>query len=231
MPQARVSSAVPAWRPSPPGDGTVHVVFGGVVAGLALPVLYVAWLNRGGPGEVCHTRFNGQECGDAWSPWPFLGVAVLFLVAAAFLLRSGLRARHTATASGADVPSLWLGAGWALVGVLGCFGVLGMLTIGPMILPFALLLAAALAGKHNPLTAGLVAAVAAYPLTVLAVLNRRGPLDACRAAADGGQLCEAIPTPWPFAIGAVVCLGLAAILLARAGRQRRGPSSPDVGSR
>ncbi|GEM_PF-407260 len=217
------SPAAPVWRPSPPGDGTVPVAFAGVVTGLALPVLYVAWLNRGGPGTVCHAYAGGEQCTEAWTPWPFVGAAVLFFLAAGFMLRSGLRTRRRAMAAGANVPSLLLGAGWALVGVLGCFSVLSILTIGPFVAPFALLLAAALSGRRNPLPAGLLAGSAAYPLGVLAWLNRRGPVNGCATTTDGGQLCEYLPPPWPFALGAVVCLILAAFLLTSAVRRHRVP--------
>ncbi|HEX3929658.1 MAG TPA: hypothetical protein VHW64_03065 [Nocardioides sp.] len=54
----------------------------GMISGAALPVAYVAWLNRGGPGPVCSSYADGgQTCTDAWSPWPFVGVAVALLVA------------------------------------------------------------------------------------------------------------------------------------------------------
>jgi hypothetical protein len=54
----------------------------GMVSGAAAPVLYVAWLNRGGPGSVCESLGDGgQSCTDAWSPWPFLVVAVLLAIA------------------------------------------------------------------------------------------------------------------------------------------------------
>lgn len=216
------SPAAPLWRTPPPGDGTVQVVFAGVVAGLALPVLYVAWLNRGGPGEVCRTLAGGQECLDAWSPWPFIGAAVLCFVVAGLLLRSGMRARRVARSSGASLPSVWLGAGWSLVGVLGCVSVLGMLTIGPFIAPIALLLAVVLSGRRDPLTAGLLAGCAALPLAVIAWLHRRGPVNGCTTTADGGQLCQFVPSPWPFAIGAAVALAIAGALLLRAGRRRGG---------
>jgi hypothetical protein len=58
---------------------------GGLLTGAAAPVLYVAWLNRDGPGEVC-TRSGGTvSCGDEWSPWPFV-VAALVLAVSGFLV-------------------------------------------------------------------------------------------------------------------------------------------------
>lgn len=50
-------------------------------AGLAVPVLYLAWLNRGGPGDVCDP--NG--CTGEWSPWPFVAVGVILVGASVFL--------------------------------------------------------------------------------------------------------------------------------------------------
>ncbi len=55
------------------------------LAGLGLPALYVAWLNRDGPGSVCTS--DGVTCADQWSPWPFVAVAVALLVASVVLLQ------------------------------------------------------------------------------------------------------------------------------------------------
>ena len=53
----------------------------GLVTGLSLPVFYVAYLNRLGPGTVCRTIGTaGQSCADEWSPWPWLIVGVVLLV-------------------------------------------------------------------------------------------------------------------------------------------------------
>jgi hypothetical protein len=48
----------------------------GLISGLAFPLLYVAYLNRAGPGTICAT----MECNDEWSPWPWLAVGVILLV-------------------------------------------------------------------------------------------------------------------------------------------------------
>jgi hypothetical protein len=53
----------------------------GLATGAAAPLLYVAWLNRGGPGEVCTGTALSESCGDEWSPWPFLAAAVVLVVA------------------------------------------------------------------------------------------------------------------------------------------------------
>lgn len=65
----------------------------GLVVGAAVPLLYVAYLNRDGPGTVCRTTPGGSSCTDEWSPWPFLVVA-LVLVVVGFVLqwRRGVRA-------------------------------------------------------------------------------------------------------------------------------------------
>jgi hypothetical protein len=52
----------------------------GLISGLAVPVLYVAYLNRAGPGTICTNVTGGQECHDEWSPWPWLAVGVILLV-------------------------------------------------------------------------------------------------------------------------------------------------------
>ncbi len=58
---------------------------GGLLSGAAVPVLYVAWLNRDGPGQVCTTSASSAtssiSCVDEWSPWPFVGVAVVLAIA------------------------------------------------------------------------------------------------------------------------------------------------------
>jgi hypothetical protein len=59
-----------------------HVPSGlpGLISGLAVPLLYVAYLNRAGPGSICTTVTGGQECNDEWSPWPWLAVGVILFV-------------------------------------------------------------------------------------------------------------------------------------------------------
>lgn len=51
-------------------------------AGIAVPILYIAWLNRGGPGRVCHGTTQALSCVDEWSPWPFVAAAVVVVVGA-----------------------------------------------------------------------------------------------------------------------------------------------------
>jgi len=58
----------------------------GLLSGLALPVLYVAYLNRSGPGTVCHAISGGTECTDEWSPWPWLVIGLVLLAAGVVLM-------------------------------------------------------------------------------------------------------------------------------------------------
>jgi hypothetical protein len=57
----------------------------GLVSGTALPLMYVAYLNRDGPGTVCSAIPRGQSCVDEWSPWPWLAVGLALLVAGAIM--------------------------------------------------------------------------------------------------------------------------------------------------
>lgn len=65
----------------------------GVVAGLGLPLLYVAYLNRGGPGTVCTSTATETSCVDAMSPWPWTIVGVCLLLAGILVFARMVRAR------------------------------------------------------------------------------------------------------------------------------------------
>jgi hypothetical protein len=67
LPVAIVATiALLRWR----GSRTIAAI--GVISGFGLVPLYVAYLNRGGPGDVCTTSGGGQSCLTEWSPWPWL---------------------------------------------------------------------------------------------------------------------------------------------------------------
>ncbi len=51
------------------------------MCGSGIPLRYVTWLNRFGPGEVCTITDTGQGCVQQSSPWPWLVVGLLLLVA------------------------------------------------------------------------------------------------------------------------------------------------------
>lgn len=53
----------------------------GLVSGLGVPLLYVAFLNREGPGNVCTTTATGQSCVEEYSPWGWLAAGAVFLLA------------------------------------------------------------------------------------------------------------------------------------------------------
>ena len=50
----------------------------GAVSGLSVPLFYVAWLNRDGPGEVCRVEEHFTACAEQWSPWPWLVAGFAF---------------------------------------------------------------------------------------------------------------------------------------------------------
>jgi hypothetical protein len=68
-------------------EGRTGAAFGALTGAGALP-LYVAWLNRDGPGTVCTTTATSSHCVDEWSPWAWLSVGVLLIAvgAGAFVL-------------------------------------------------------------------------------------------------------------------------------------------------
>lgn len=68
----------------------------GTVAGVGVILLYVAWLNRDGPGDVCVTTGTGGECTSEWSPWPWIGAGVLLIAAAPTAFALALRHRQRA---------------------------------------------------------------------------------------------------------------------------------------
>ena len=55
----------------------------GLLGGLALPLFYVAYLNRSGPGMVCTTTQSssgfGQSCGSEGNPWIWLLTGLVLL--------------------------------------------------------------------------------------------------------------------------------------------------------
>lgn len=68
----------------------------GLISGLGIPLFYVAYVNRAGPGTICTAISGGQDCSDEWSPWPWLAAAVILLGLglAVFIARQRHTARH-----------------------------------------------------------------------------------------------------------------------------------------
>ena len=65
----------------------------GLLSGLGLVPLFVAYLNRAGPGTVCVSTATSQSCTQEWSPWPWAS-AGLALVTAGFVIFLTLRRRE-----------------------------------------------------------------------------------------------------------------------------------------
>ncbi len=62
----------------------------GLASGVGVPLLYVAYLNRGGPWTVCEALGQGgQRCTDEWIPWPWVatGASVLLAGVVVFVVR------------------------------------------------------------------------------------------------------------------------------------------------
>lgn len=62
----------------------------GAIAGLGIGPLFVAYLNRDGPGDVCTTTARSVACEQQWSPWPWAvaGVVLLACGLALFVART-----------------------------------------------------------------------------------------------------------------------------------------------
>jgi hypothetical protein len=75
LPIAIVVTALLCLRPGPRAGSVA------ALSGLAVPFLYVAWLNRSGPGTTCRTfAGGGSECVEHMSPLPWLGIGVVLLL-------------------------------------------------------------------------------------------------------------------------------------------------------
>jgi len=85
LPATGALAAALIWKRHPSGAGP------GLLAGLALVPLYVAYLNRSGPGFVCATSAVSQTCTQEMSPWPWVAASCCFVGAAALLGRAAAR--------------------------------------------------------------------------------------------------------------------------------------------
>jgi hypothetical protein len=80
------------------------------LCGVALPALWVAWLNRDGPGNVCTITPSSTACVEEWSPWPWVVVATALIlsgIAGSVMARRRARTRNEATPAhriGTEVP-------------------------------------------------------------------------------------------------------------------------------
>lgn len=80
---AVVASVMLAWR-----SASTAGAFG-VISGLGLPMLDMAFMNRSGPGTICTTTRTSQSCIDELNPVPWLviGVTLIALGVVGFVLR------------------------------------------------------------------------------------------------------------------------------------------------
>ena len=97
-----VALLVPALRrPSTPA----------LLVGLSTAPLFIAWLNRGGPGLVCTTSGTSTSCVDQWSPWPFVATGVLLAGGGLALLVHGRRVEARAALAADELSRDAAGAG------------------------------------------------------------------------------------------------------------------------
>lgn len=87
---------------------------------------------------------------------------------------------------------------WVLTGAALYLSLLGAMTIGIFVLPFALVALLALLRWGNRNDSALLLSGAGFPLFYVAYLNRNGPGTVCRAIGGGGQECMEELNPWPF---------------------------------
>ncbi|WP_329128994.1 hypothetical protein OG552_01945 [Streptomyces sp. NBC_01476] len=73
------------WRTGP------ALAWPGLLSGAGVLPLYVAFLNRSGPGTVCTSTHGGQSCTDEYTPWPLLAAGLLLLLGGVLLHRQLLR--------------------------------------------------------------------------------------------------------------------------------------------
>jgi hypothetical protein len=74
----------------------------GLLTGLGLIPLYVAYLNRGGPGTLCTTTALGESCMQEMSPWPWVAAGLGLAGAGAVL---GLVLRRSRAAADGPGPA------------------------------------------------------------------------------------------------------------------------------
>lgn len=65
----------------------------GLMTGVGLPLLYVAFLHRRGPGTICWQTTRAAGCDQYLSPWPWLILGVLLVVLGLVTQARRIRAR------------------------------------------------------------------------------------------------------------------------------------------
>ncbi len=90
LPATALLAVLLAWRGQTVQAGPA------IVTGLGLIPLYVAYLNRGGPGTVCTTTALSQSCMQETSPWPWVAAGLCLAAAGAGLSVVVRRSRRVA---------------------------------------------------------------------------------------------------------------------------------------
>lgn len=68
----------------------------GILTGLGIPCLYVAYLNRQGPGNVCtYYADGGQSCVQEYNPLLWAGAALVLIATGLFIFTFQRRRKHT----------------------------------------------------------------------------------------------------------------------------------------
>ena len=79
----------------------------GVIVGLGLMPLFIAYSNRSGQGMRCRSTAHSSVCEQQWSPWPWLaiGTACVLLGLGLFVRRRGARMASSVAARGSNSQS------------------------------------------------------------------------------------------------------------------------------
>ncbi|MEI2779202.1 MAG: hypothetical protein V9G19_25220 [Tetrasphaera sp.] len=113
----------------------------------------------------------------------------------------------------------WRGlAAWALFGALAGLSVLGILTIGIFVAPFALVLLAILLSRRVPHAAPGILAGLGVLLVWVSWVNRIESAATCSGSSDTPDTCSRVVVPWVWLVPALLCLVAAALLLTRSRR-------------
>ncbi len=71
--------------------GRSAAAFGALSGAGAVP-LYVAWLNRDGPGTVCNS--TATHCVDEWSPWGWFAIGLVLITTGVATFMMSRRSPH-----------------------------------------------------------------------------------------------------------------------------------------
>lgn len=68
---------------------TARPAVAGLLSGAGLVPLYVAFLNRGGPGRDCWRTATASGCWELMNPWPWLAVGLVLVAGGLVAARRG----------------------------------------------------------------------------------------------------------------------------------------------